>query len=522
IFVIFVSIFFIFLIPRLIYLGYDTYGFDSYFWDQRSDRFVDSVISLNFEKTYRSYHPGVTVMILSGTAKGIFQNAVKLVFGYNIRLVEGVVYARWFFINHFVSLFPLVTVISLILSIVCVGLYKLKVPLLYILFFAFFLSVEPFFLGISKFLHVTALETVLVFAFFMFIYFINENIKSKKIWVATGVILGLGLLTKISAIIVIPFGALILFFPILKSFKNKKIFLSETKNKILIMAVILITALVTCVVLWPSLWVNFAGTLTKIYQDGIRDDAFDATPAPTILNNRYLYYPEILLMRTTGLTFISFLISIFLVFKEKNKKLKEIIIINFLFVAYYFSIMSIPDKKLDRYINNVFPSVLMGASFTFYYIFMQLRIKGKKIISNVFIGVIIFYYMLNLYVYFPTFSAIHSDLFGGFAGYSKLARIKNRGEYYINAVIFINNKDGRKADTENLVIPQGGKDKSARGFPGKIFTDDKDVKSGKANYYLPDFQDLQEIPKDKNCELIQTFGPRWPLQFDYLYLYECQ
>lgn len=519
---IFAIIFFAFLIPRIVYLGYDTYGFDSYFWDQRSDRFVDTLTQFEFKKTYRSYHPGVTVMYLAGFSKAIFQNTLKIVFHKQIRLVEGVVEARWFFINHFVSLFPLVVAISLILGFISMKLYKLKIPKAYVALFTVLLSVEPFFLGISKFLHVTALETVLVFALFMSVYFITQDIKNKKIWILAGIFLGLGILTKISAIIALPFSALILYAGLLKKHNNLKSFLKEFKLDTKIFLVILAMGFFTMFILWPSLWVNFIGTFQKIYKDGIKGDAFNATPAPTILNITYLYYPEILLLRTTALTFISTVIAYFVVWKEKNKTLKSVVLINLLFIVYYFGIMTIPDKKLDRYINNVFPSVAISAAYSYYYILNFLHKRKKQVLSGIFLALLIFYYGINLYVYFPNFSAIHSEFFGGLSGYSKFIKVKNRGEYYLDAIMYLNKKDGIHAD-KILIVPSGGKDKSAKGYPGRIFTDDKQINNnGKANYYLPEYNDLQEIPTNRDCKLLKTFGPRWPIHFDYLYLYECK
>lgn len=516
------AVFLIFLIPRLVGLGFDTYGYDSYYWDQRSDKFVEHLLSGNFAKTYRQYHPGVTTMYLAGFAKYFFQQAVYYKYGYKIRLIEGVVYSKWFYVNHFVSLFPIVVVLSVFLTLSVFLMSKLKINKFYLILFSSLLSISPFFLGISRFLHVTALETVFVFTFYTLYFYCLKTKVPKKFYILLGLVLALGLLSKISTVIVLPFVFLItLLFTITKKNKINYLF-----NKSLILSLIVIIGIIWCVILWPALWVNFTGTILKIYKDGLVNDAFDATPAPSLLKNKYLYYPEMLLTRSTGLTFITYIIGLFVILKEKNKTLKQFVLVNILFTFYYFFIMAFPDKKLDRYITNVFPATLAISSYVIYKIYNYASlIKPKLKLGVIFLTTVFFYYFVTLYAYYPSFSAIHSDLLGGLSGYSKIAKVKNRGEFYIEAVRFLNKKDGEKeASIKNLVVPNGGKNKSAVGYFGKIYTDAGLIKDGSvANYFLPDYLDKdEEIPTNRDCKLLKTFGTRFPFKFDYLFLYECK
>jgi len=95
----------------------------------------------------------------------------------------------------------------------------------------------------------------------------------------------------------------------------------------------------------------------------------------------------------------------------------------------------------------------------------------------------------------------------------------------MDLIRFLNEKDGDDARKKNLVVPRGEKDRSTRGYLGSVFTHDGLVPEGRdaVDYYAPDYLDIEEeIPKNRECNFIKGFGTRWPIEFNYLYLYECE
>ena len=524
----------IFLFPRLVGLGIDSYEMDAGRWDVRSDKFIKDLLVGKFIGTYQTYHPGVTVMWLTGISKKILYVLFELKNGYSVTLNDGIVYSEWFFVTNFIIKFPLVLTISLTLAFMSYLLYKMRLDLKFVLLFSIFLSLEPFFLGISRFYHLTGLETAFGFAVIISLIYYYHS-KNKLYFVLTSLFLALSMLTKLSGFVLFPFLGLLLFLMELKaseivpkkfvnSFSNKSTWfklLNIIYRSIAKYVLLLLIAFIFFIALWPAIWVRPLYVLENIYSSGVGDHAFGDKPAPSLTSNKYLYYYEMLFTRSLGLTFLAFFASIFFIFKEKSKNIKLIYYINFAFVIYFAYIMAIPNKQIDRYTANLYPFVIICSTYFIYYLSKNLPKIGNYILFSF----LLLYYGFLLWAYYPNFSAYHTDLVGGPMGYSKLAAVRNRGEFYMDLIRFLNEKDGDDARKKNLVVPRGEKDRSTRGYLGSVFTHDGLVPEGRdaVDYYAPDYLDIEEeIPKNRECNFIKGFGTRWPIEFNYLYLYECE
>ena len=150
-----IIVFFIYLIPRLISLGADTSNYDASFWYPRMDNFTKNILEGDFQETYQKYHPGVTLLWLSGTSKYVFQELFELVLHFNPRFIP-----QQFIRLNAAAIFPLVFSIS-ILGAVCYSLLSKITNKKLALIFSIMLSLEPFFLGVSKFLHLSGLGGML-------------------------------------------------------------------------------------------------------------------------------------------------------------------------------------------------------------------------------------------------------------------------------------------------------------------------------------------------------------------------
>ena len=176
----YILIFAIFLFPRLFDLGREGYGSDSQKWLRRSDEFIERVSSGNLERSYVTYHPGVTVMWLSGVTKHFYYNYVKGVDGVNIKQTNGIVIPQYFESTLAVSKVPLILFISILLTLSAIILNRMGLSKLHVVIFALMLSLEPFFLGVSTQLHLTGLETALAFSSIIFALYYQKT-NNKKI-----------------------------------------------------------------------------------------------------------------------------------------------------------------------------------------------------------------------------------------------------------------------------------------------------------------------------------------------------
>ena len=251
--------FIIFFIPRIVGLGWDITNYDERYWRPRMRNFVEAIEEGSWKETYQKYHPGVTLMWLSGFAEQSFDLVVEKAVGHSLRFQ-----AKWYPWHHFVSKFPLIFCIS-ILGALCFHLIRRFTNTKFALIFTLLLSLEPFFLGTTRFLHLSGLTSMLMFTSFLLMYthlhvsrhskLIMENPKSKKslrfgalnfvgilsfgFWtfhkwvrrcvcsgaiyfVLSAVLLGLAVLTKMDGAIAGVASIVLLFFNIFYSFNPPK------------------------------------------------------------------------------------------------------------------------------------------------------------------------------------------------------------------------------------------------------------------------------------------------------------
>ena len=506
-----ILIFIIFFIPRIIGLGFDTWNVDAMRWNIRSDKFINAVVNGDFINTYQRYHPGVTLMWLSGLSKKLFFTLFKFIYGYNIQVDEGYVYPEKFFISVFFAKLPLIITISLTLTISIYLLKKLKISTWYLLLFAILLSIEPYFLGITRFYHLTGLETGFTFLAIITTYYAMHTNKNKYL-LLSGLVLGLGMLTKISAIVALPFMEIIIFIPFIKN-RTKENFITFVLNTLYILS----TSISTFIVLFPSMWVEPINTLKKIYSLGLEHTGFYDGKHRSIIDNKFTYYYEIFITKTTALTIISLLGSFYFIRKEKSKITKSILVVAILYIIYYITIMSFPSKEMMRYILVVYPFAILLSSYFIYNIF-KISSKTVKIFLTIFIFI---YFTAWAWILYPDFSTIHSDLLGGYTGYSHINKLYNDGEHYLQIARYMNNTYKDKAYDYAIVVTADNRDVSVQqGFLGNAAYKDSLIKKDYAKlFYTVEYNDLNLLPD--NCKYIKGFGHRWPDKFNFVYLYEC-
>src|SRR4030042_3172316 len=64
-------LFLLFIIPRIVGLGTDISNSDAYRWHKRASNFISAIKTYKFIDTYQRYHPGVTLMWVSGITQEI-------------------------------------------------------------------------------------------------------------------------------------------------------------------------------------------------------------------------------------------------------------------------------------------------------------------------------------------------------------------------------------------------------------------------------------------------------------------
>jgi hypothetical protein len=496
-------VFVIFFLPRIISLGTDITNYDAGFWYPRLDNFAKNVVSGDYGETYQKYHPGVTVLWLSGLPKYAFEQAVESKYGYNPRFMP-----MHFAKLNFVTIFPLIFFIS-ILGVLSFFIIRKLTSTNFALLFSLLLSLEPFFLGITKFLHLSGLQSMLIFTSVLSIYYYYQN-KKPIFFYLSSVLVGLGLLTKIDTVIALVF---INFFILYKDFKKpfglKTIIIKILKYNI--------TSILVFIMLFPALWINPINTLHRIYKEGILDTALSNEGDSTLLKIPQLFYIEALFLRSLATTFIFSLLGIFYVFRKKDN---YFIKYNLLFATFMLACLTIPSKTIDRYILDFYPSFMLVSAYGFYTIFNILK---NKILKYSLISLISIYYLVVLVGYYPVYSFYYTELIGGQEFLNKIGfPIKNRGEYYAQAAQYINENDTEAIKKIVLVTESERIVTFNPFFYGTTIPKVSQLPKDRSAAYMVvrknhDFM----VPKDK-CAVLQEFGPRAPLKYTELTLYKCE
>lgn len=502
-------VFLIYLLPRVIGLGADISDYDASYWHPRSENFVKHLFKGEYAETYQKYHPGVLLMWASGLTKWFFVEAFKTVFHYDPTYVPHQ-YPRF----NFASKFPLVTLISI--SGVFIYYYLRKVTnSTFAVIFSVILSLEPFFLGVSRFFHLSALTSILAFLSFTSLYYHYQSTKGYKHFVVSAIALGLGSLTKIDALIAAPvLGSMILFY----EYRQSKNLLQPLRNGLLYAGI----CIATFWILFPAMWVMPFRVLKMIYSGGIEETAFSSSGAPTISGIKYLFYPETFVFRSLVTTTISLIFGVILAVKytkSNNTTFSKSLI--YWMAAYGFLsmiLLTIPDKIKDRYFINLYPAFLFFSSIAFYWL-----LQSPKRMAKILLGIVVFYYVLTAYRYYPVYSYYYSEIIGGPEGLLKAGLpVKNRGEWYAQAAQYIN-QTADKPEEKNVVISHREQMRTfPRFFYGKTYTNPKFVPDGQFTDYIVtrvEFEDL--VPPDK-CTYVKGIGPRAPMPYYEIRIYKCE
>jgi len=330
-------------------------------WYMRSGAFWDAVLQGDWAGTLLSEHPGVTVMWLSGGALWgwhALQSALGLPSPPPLE-TEG--YA---FVDRVaVGVIPLALIVA---AGVVWGWH-----LLHRLFgdrvawtAAILWAVDPFFLANSRVLHLDAtLSTLMLLsALWMLIYLKERRLKPLIVSALLG---GLAVLTKVTALYLIPFLGLCLLVDWISAHRT-----DDTPDKLLQSSVVhfaLWIAIVAgiCTALWPSLWVQPAASFDRVIRQGIllhtggpRDQPLFYRGTLAVQDPGPRFYLDVLLYRSTFLTLPLGLVGLLTMgirrrLRDEHVEQRAAWLL-LAFAGFYFVQMSLGGWKDSRYMLPVF------------------------------------------------------------------------------------------------------------------------------------------------------------------------
>ncbi len=394
----------LFFTTRLPSLGVDAINPDGVNWHYRSQQFIVGLKSGDFEKTHQHYHPGVTLMWVAGIP-------IELIKQLN---PEDAVYTHLNFMKfHTAAKLALVLVQFIVSILIIFVLYKVlllknrQFPLLMSVFTVGLFSLEPFFLGNSRLLHLDVLLALLLFLGLLLFYLYIGTYKYTY-GVFAAIILSLAFLTKSIAIGALSFSLAI----------GGMLFFKELgfKGTLKLLLPFLVIYIVTLFLFFPAMWTAPVDTIYNIFDEaervGIRKGHEQIVFGEYTRDAGPLFYILVLLLKTTPFTLIG--LVAFLVFKFKsvllnmNASIEKIKISPELFLGiFYFGyllVMMYPSKKLDRYMIPLYPFFGFIAVYGYYELYNKLKRVHFVILTLVLSMLFVVCPVLKLHPYPFTYS----------------------------------------------------------------------------------------------------------------------
>ncbi len=175
-------------------LNTDVINPDGINWHTRTRAFTEALSKGIYSDTFQTYHPGTTLMWVSGPLLNLFKTPIDS---------SNTDPKATFLTRDYYAKLSVVAFGTFVFVLTLIVLWKL-VGFKYVAFYSVVYTLEPFVIGMRRLYHLDFLMTSLIFlSFLLLIYF---NYKSPK-WLAivfSGLFFALALLTKSTAIIFLP------------------------------------------------------------------------------------------------------------------------------------------------------------------------------------------------------------------------------------------------------------------------------------------------------------------------------
>ncbi len=457
---------------RIYELGFDVINIDASAWKERTYNFIGLFFARRFGDMAVTYHPGVTLMWMGGLAMKVFRGIYYFINGVtapDTRLVY-----LW---THFAQKLPIVLITSLFVVFFYWAVSKLLSKQV-ALIAAFVLALEPFFIAHSRVFHLDALLTsFMVSSALSLLLYLNQSPTSTKVgpvigldlgqgWtlLAAGVFAGLALLTKSTALFLIPYAVLVLLLSFIQNllFRNSGSGLRVTEcgaffaQKIVLPFLIWFAVVaVIFVILWPAMWTQPLQSL-KLYFSNLAIEA-QATEIGFYASSRHVifgettyspawyYYPLVLALRLTPVTLLFGILGIgwavskfWKVLRRGSGRHNLNLLYFFLYSLLFIVMLSIPAKKLDRYILPVIPIVCVFAGYGISQLLNRLKVQRflPHLLVSLFAVRLITFIPLH-----PDYGFYFSPLFGGAQMGMRFDADYWWGEGYKKGADYLNSKE---------------------------------------------------------------------------------
>ncbi len=410
-------------------------------WSDRAFHFGNAVLEQDWATTYQRYHPGVSLMWLTGTGLQIFS---RLQGGLTPDQMLGVEPTKPGTLTQSVvaGVIPLALTIAFCIALTYPLLSRLAGRTIAFVA-AVFLVFDPFFIEYSKVIHPDALlSSLMIVSILMLLVYLKEK---QNIWlVLSGIFTGLSLLSKTPAIFMLPYTALLVSAVTFWRQYQDRDLVQRTDWKGVIwqafstLAIWGIIALAVFIILWPAMWVEPVEVFKRLLYGITFHRTLPHMNPIYFAGNVYIEDPGIsfflatILWKTTAITFPFIILGfIFAIIRFRTQKAK--IFWALAVYVFFFTIqMSIAEFKQMAYILPIFPALDIMAAFGMVWTveaISKLNIwRSRQWLPITIIGVVLLVNMLLVFDHFPYFGTHFNNLFGGSRMAQRFLPFQDNGE----------------------------------------------------------------------------------------------
>jgi hypothetical protein len=424
---------------------------DEFQWQKGTQAFIKGLLSGDFSATYCRYHPAVTDMWLIAIGLGfkylgmLSQGTHPAGFQAFLEQSAFPSYPNADFLVAERLPFALVTSISVVLVyLLARRLFGGPVAWLG----AGLLALDPFYISHSRVVTpdglLTSFMTLSILSFI--VYLVCE--RSRYYVAFSGLAAGLALLTKIPAVLLVPMvGVLTIAMSLWEIRKLGRPWSWTSLQFLGDLAMWGGVALLTFFCLWPAMWIAPVGTVQRMVADMVNDTGGGWNQffmGRSAKDPGLLFYPVVLLFRTTPLTLIGAVASLVFFLRKTQDTHRASRITHHAFVILAICILlftlfiSFGTTKFDRFLLPIFPSVGILAALGLYAMAKLASAKWEKPVKALALLTLIVQAGFALPQH-PYFLSFYNPLVGGPARAPEVLLI-GWGEAFEEAARYLNEK----------------------------------------------------------------------------------
>ena len=325
-------------------------------WVCRSINFYRGLRTGHLDETRQTGHPGVITMWLGVPFAGVDATDPRWEICRNLSLSDLIESTPQGTAGELAALLFSARRAVAILTSIAIGLAFVLLWRLFDIEIAtvagLLLTFDPFFLAHSRLLHLDAVTTSLLFLAILLLLLALEG-RRRWLLAISGIIGALAALNKSPALFLGPFAGLVM---LLYCVTEHRCFAWLVRTALLWG----LPLLLSYVLLWPSMWVQPLETLRLVFGTALfyasnphtNSNFFMGAPRP---DPGLLFYPVALLFRLTPWSLLGTIAAAtWLVLRNKRRRVLWTLTA---FIILYGALMTMGQKKFDRYLLPVFPFI---------------------------------------------------------------------------------------------------------------------------------------------------------------------